>query len=149
VHLVREIKRRSYSWSFSKGNKSRFSRCHVRACVTNLLPRRAGICVSLTPSMAPAHRKEKLLGFHYLTAHIMTAIRANDMRRHGSAALGARRKLLRFFGIMRPARAGSCIALTAFWDSHVRTFSNKNVLFGKVKIHCKMPKMHGNRPFRT
>jgi hypothetical protein len=66
---------------------------------------------------------ENLLRIHDLPAHVMPAIRANDMRGHGRAALGAGGKFFGFLGIVRPARTGPRVALTAFWDSHERAFS--------------------------
>lgn len=62
-----------------------------------------------------------LLGFrlHDRSAHVVAALGANDVLGRGLAALGAKRKLLGLFGVVRPASAGAGIGLSAFWNCHL------------------------------
>ena len=62
------------------------------------------------------------LGLDDFTAHVVTTVGANRMRRQCGAALFAVGKLLRFLGIVRPAAAGAGVALSAFWNGHSTWF---------------------------
>ena len=56
--------------------------------------------------------------FDDFAAHVVAALRTDDMRRQGIAALRAKRQLFGMLGVMRTAPAGSRIRLPSLGYSH-------------------------------
>ncbi len=68
----------------------------------------------------PGHPVTQKLLFHFYNRapHVITALRANGVRRHGLAALRAVGELLGRFMIVSPATAGFLIRLSSLRDGH-------------------------------
>jgi hypothetical protein len=84
-----------------------------------VIPRAADPCPRLGH---PVREIEMLfgsrLGLDDFTAHVMTTIRADHVRRQGGAALLAIGKLLRRLEVVRPTAARPRVALASFWNGH-------------------------------
>jgi hypothetical protein len=93
-----------------------------------------GVCVSRGPEKGAAvnccerrnslSRRELRLDLHDFTTHVVTASRANRVRRDRRAALRAAFDLDYLLGVMRATLAGTGVRVFSFWDCHLTTFTN-------------------------